>query len=112
LLLREIAARLKESAGEQATIARLGGDEFAILLPSSGAIEAEAEARRLIEALSHPFVVQGMSLQIDGSVGIVLHPRDGREAGILLQRADVAMYQAKRQRNTFRFYDAETDESS
>ncbi len=112
LLLRRIAARLGETLGPGGTVARLGGDEFAVLLPGAGAGAAEIAARRLLDALVPSFEVQGMLLQVDGSVGIALCPDHGQEPGPLLQRADVAMYAAKKRRNTFSFYDAEADASS
>ncbi len=111
-LLCGIAERLREGLEPGQMIARLGGDEFAVLLPRAGPAEATARARRLIEAIASPFPVEGMTLQVDVSVGIALSPLHGDDPGLLLQRADVAMYVAKKQRNTFALYDPEADANS
>ncbi|MGH9866901.1 MAG: EAL domain-containing protein [Candidatus Polarisedimenticolia bacterium] len=112
VLLRQLAARLKDCLGPQATIARLGGDEFAVWLPHAGTVEAESASTSLLGTLTAPFSVQGMMLQVDGSAGIALYPDHGAEDGVLLQRADVAMYQAKKIRGSFCFYDADSDLNS
>jgi diguanylate cyclase (GGDEF)-like protein/PAS domain S-box-containing protein len=111
-LLQAIAARLDAGRPERATLARLGGDEFALLLPGAGAPAAEQEARRLLGSLTTPFEVGGMHLRVEASVGIALHPDHASDSGTLMQRADVAMYQAKRRRGTFRLYDAGADLNS
>jgi diguanylate cyclase (GGDEF)-like protein/PAS domain S-box-containing protein len=111
-LLRRIGDRLRHPLRPADTIARVGGDEFAILLPDSGPREARAVARRLADALREPFELRGLSLQVDTSLGIAIFPDHGRDAAALLQRADVAMYAAKRRREPFAFYDAEEDFNS
>ncbi len=112
LLLRKIALRLKGSLREDDTIARLGGDEFAILLPETDREEARAFADRVIEELRKPFEVQGLTLQVDTSIGVAMYPQHGREATLLIQRADVAMYVAKKVRNTVAIYDPVDDYNS
>lgn len=96
LLLRQLGARLKASLRDSDTIARLGGDEFAVLLPGTDENGAMVSATKLVEILDKPFVVEGQPLDIDASVGIALAPSHGDDATTLLQRADVAMYLAKR----------------
>ncbi len=112
ILLRQLADRMRECPGPGGTLARLGGDEFAVWLPGAGAGDAAETAASLLGSLASPFLMQGMSLQVDGSAGIALCPEHGAEEGLLLQRADVAMYQAKKHRGTFRFYDAHVDVNS
>jgi diguanylate cyclase (GGDEF)-like protein/PAS domain S-box-containing protein len=112
ILLRQLADRMRECPGPGSTLARLGGDEFAVWLPGAGAGDAAEAAASLLGSLTSPFSIQGMSLQVDGSAGIALCPEHGAEQGVLLQRADVAMYQAKKQKGTFRFYDAHVDVNS
>jgi len=111
-LLRRIADRLRLPLPTADTIARIGGDEFAILLPDAGPAEAQVVASRLAAALKEPFEVSGLSLEVDTSIGIAMFPDHGDEAAALIQRADVAMYVAKRRRDPFAFYDAEEDFNS
>jgi len=112
LLLRQLADRLRQTLRGDETLARLGGDEFALFLPHGGRLEAQRLARDLIEALRAPFEIRRMMLQVDASVGIALSPEHGREVSMLMKRADVAMYIAKKQRNTYAFYDPEADFNS
>jgi predicted signal transduction protein with EAL and GGDEF domain len=79
----------------------MGGDEFAVLLPDSGADRAEEVAARLGAALRDAFVLDGMPLHVDASIGIALCPDHGRDRSLLLARADTAMYVAKRGRHGF-----------
>jgi predicted signal transduction protein with EAL and GGDEF domain len=80
-------------------VARFGGDEFCVLLPRVGGHDdAMGVAKRIIAALGAPFEVDGISLRIEASCGISISPDDGNSAGLLVQRADVAMYAAKESR--------------
>src|SRR5829696_10518339 len=89
LLLQALAARLRGSLRAVDTVARLGGDEFAVLLPMlEDAHDAERLAKRLVAALHEPFVVQGVTLTVDASVGIACFPDHGEDVDVLLQRAD------------------------
>jgi diguanylate cyclase (GGDEF)-like protein len=96
LLLQAVAARLRSAVRPGDVVARLGGDEFGILLTETPDRDAaEVLAARLIEALATPFLVHELTLDVGASVGIALYPDHGRDVDTLLQRADVAMYQAK-----------------
>jgi diguanylate cyclase (GGDEF)-like protein len=96
-LLRQVGERLARFGGEQSTVvARLGGDEFAVLRSGVEATAAEQLALRVSEALRKPFLVSGMTLEIDASMGIALAPSHASDYDGLLQRADSAMYAAKR----------------
>ncbi len=96
-LLQAVAQRLAQTVGPGDTVARLGGDEFAVALASvSGPAEAEAAARQVLAALEDTPVVDGMPIPVDASVGIALFPTHGETPAALLQRADLAMYRAKR----------------
>ena len=113
LMLREVARRLQAALRASDTIARLGGDEFAVLLPSlAGASAAETVAGVLGEALRPPVELDGLQLDIEASIGIALFPDHGEDASELLQRADVAMYQAKADAQAFRVYGSEDDDHS
>ncbi len=112
ILLQQVARRLEVPLQPTETIARLGGDEFAILLPSTTPEEAKRLGWKLIEVLRAPFHVERLNFQIDTSVGIVYSPDHGEDAETLLQRADVAMYVAKRKRSGLAIYSPEQDFNS
>jgi diguanylate cyclase len=101
LLLSQIGPRLTGALREVDTIARLGGDEFAVLLPDvdgvGGVAGALVVAERLRAALAATFTVDGIDLDVEASIGVVVSGEHGEDAATLLQRADVAMYVAKEQ---------------
>jgi diguanylate cyclase (GGDEF)-like protein len=103
-VLRQIGPRLAHILRAGDTLARLGGDEFAVVLSPGDEVTASAAGLRLRAALERPFEVGGIRVHIDASVGIALFPEHGREALGLLQRADVAMYEAKRMRTGHEVY--------
>ena len=112
-VLREVAARLMSSVGDEGTIARLGGDEFAILLPAiADEYQAVEVAKRVRFALERPFALDEMRLEVAASVGIALCPEHAAEASALLQRADVAMYHAKETGSGVEIYAPERDQYS
>ncbi|MFQ5468428.1 MAG: putative bifunctional diguanylate cyclase/phosphodiesterase, partial [Kiloniellaceae bacterium] len=108
-LLKGVAERLSRGTRETDTVARLGGDEFAIIatnLPESGG--AAEVARKLIQALSIPFWIDGREIRATTSIGISVFPVEESDPDILLKHADFAMYQAKANGpGTWQFYDAE-----
>ncbi|NDY43550.1 EAL domain-containing protein [Dissulfurirhabdus thermomarina] len=109
-ILQLTASRLREAVRDSDTVSRLGGDEFAVVLIGAGVSEAAAVAEKIAKALAEPFMVEGHSLNVGASVGIALFPDHGDDAEILLQRADVAMYEAKRAGETLAVYRAEHDQ--
>jgi diguanylate cyclase (GGDEF)-like protein len=97
-LLNQVGPRLRTALREADTVARLGGDEFAVLLPDVGSLdEAVAVAGRLRAVLEAPFRVEGVDLDVEASVGVVVSGQHGTDGTTLLQRADIAMYVAKSQ---------------
>ncbi len=109
LLLAQVAVRLRERLRQADIVARLGGDEFAVLLPGLDTRHATMAARLLLQALHDPFTVEEQNLSVGASVGIALYPDHGVDLHTLMQRADVAMYAAKRVNDGFAFYDAKLD---
>ena len=94
-VLTEVGARLTHAVRPGDTVARLGGDEFGILAPGLPAGASQEIARELLAALDAPVVVDGIEIDIQASVGVALYPSHGADVDSLVQRADVAMYQAK-----------------
>jgi diguanylate cyclase (GGDEF)-like protein len=111
-VLRQIGPRLKELLRGDDTLARLGGDEFAVILQPGDEASASTAGLRLRAALEESFAVGGIHVHIDASVGIALYPQHAEDAMGLLQRADVAMYQAKRMRTGHEVYLAGRDSHS
>jgi diguanylate cyclase (GGDEF)-like protein/PAS domain S-box-containing protein len=97
-ILIEIAARIRNVLGQQATVARLGGDEFAALLPALDGEEAAVadSARAIVDAISAPLRVGGMTIDVGAAIGISMSPQHGTDTESLLRTADIAMYHAKR----------------
>jgi diguanylate cyclase (GGDEF)-like protein len=111
-VLRQIGPRLKDLLRGDDTLARLGGDEFAVILRPGDEASASTAGLRLRAALEESFAVGGIHVHIDASVGIALYPAHAPDAMGLLQRADVAMYQAKRMRTGHEVYLAGRDRHS
>jgi diguanylate cyclase (GGDEF)-like protein len=113
LLLEEVARRLKGALGDSDTVARLGGDEFGVLLPQVDTpADAAAVAQNLLVHLREPFVLEGMRLEIDASIGVALHPMHGEDNETLQQRADIAMYSAKQAGRGYALFEPELDRHS
>jgi diguanylate cyclase (GGDEF)-like protein len=126
LLLKEVASRLtkslrqtdfvtrNDSSAMRHQIARQGGDEFTVLLGDlNQAQEATKVARRILEALSQPFNVNGNEIVMSASIGIAVYRLDGNDADTLLKNADAAMYYAKDQgKNNYQYYNDKMNTSA
>src|SRR5207248_102356 len=112
VLLRKIARRITEVVDDNTLVARLGGDEFAVVATTRASRDqvracAEAIERRLLE----PFELADLVFEVGCSIGIAFAPDDGDDPAMLLQRADVAMYAAKRGATSIQFYEADIDQA-
>jgi len=107
-LLRRIGERLRRLEHEETVVARLGGDEFAVLL-GADEIHVEGMVQRVSRDFSRPVRLADVELEVTASIGIAMAPRDGSSAALLLRRAEVAMYDAKRRLAGVEHYSAETD---
>ncbi|MDG6108588.1 EAL domain-containing protein [Dactylosporangium aurantiacum] len=96
-LLRLVADRLRGAVRDGDTIARVGGDEFAVLLEGGG--DPGVPAERIMKALREPFDLEGATVTVAASIGLVEAGSHGpvHTADMLLRRADAAMYAGKRQ---------------
>jgi diguanylate cyclase (GGDEF)-like protein/PAS domain S-box-containing protein len=111
-LLRGIGDRLTREF-DDSLVARLGGDEFALILVGEVTEEqARQVARRIRDTLTEPFLMGDVRLQSNASIGIALFPAHADDVPTLIQRADVAMYMAKRSGTGSAVYAAEHDRSS
>jgi diguanylate cyclase (GGDEF)-like protein len=109
-LLREVAKRLRACTGPSDIVARLGGDEFAVIQSGTQPVDANVLATAIIDRLGEPFEIQGHQLVAGTSVGIAVAPNDGSEPDVLMKKADLALYRAKKDgRRTYRFFEAEMD---
>jgi diguanylate cyclase (GGDEF)-like protein len=112
-LLVQVGQRLQATLRKADTVARLGGDEFAVLLPkittADGAVEVAA---KLQAALEEPFVLEGLALDVEASIGLALYPDHGNDPEELLQHADIAMYVAKESHAGFVLFDPTLDQHS
>ncbi|WP_252312379.1 EAL domain-containing protein [Sinobaca sp. H24] len=100
-VLMETSRRMKECAPDGVTVIRMGGDEFVIIVPSFTEFSCEV----LLQELEKPFLIDNHRVFISGSIGISEYPQDGTSYEQLLQSADIAMYEAKKQgKNSYRYY--------
>ncbi len=123
-LLREVGERLvggvrlgdsvarPDQNEAKAGVSRLGGDEFTFLLTGiSDAQDAGRVARRVLAALSEPFMLGPREVFVTTSIGIAIYPLDGDDAEALMKNANTAMYWAKvRERNNYQFYSSDMNE--
>jgi diguanylate cyclase (GGDEF)-like protein len=111
-LLVHVADRLRSALGHGDVVARLKGDKFGIiqsdqLQPAS----ADALARRLVESIGEPYVVEGHLIDVAANVGIVLSPAGGVSCEQVLKQADLALHRAKGDgHRTYRFFESAMDE--
>ncbi len=104
--IAEAARRMRAVVRRHEVAGRIGGDEFAVLVHFDDAVELEAVAQRLLDAISEPMTFSDVHLCVSASVGIAMFPQHGGSADELLARADTAMYAAKRGNGSqYAFYD-------
>jgi diguanylate cyclase (GGDEF)-like protein len=112
-LLQEIGDRLRATVGDRGLVSRLGGDEFAVLVTDPAAVaEAERLAHEVFSAVAQPVQLSAVMLAVGASIGVALQPDHGHDPSTLLQRADVAMYGAKRAQDPVAVYSPSHDWNS
>ena len=112
-LLLEFAHRLRGLIPEPDTVARLGGDEFVLLIGQAQATEAQQLAQAVLDLATEAFIAGGHELNVTLSIGVALFPQHGTDFQALQQRADAAMYRAKREgRNRYHFFSRALDEAA
>jgi diguanylate cyclase (GGDEF)-like protein/PAS domain S-box-containing protein len=111
-LLMSISARFQRELRDTDTLARLGGDEFAIVLPGTDQAGARDIAQRLLRNLEQSVAVGGHDIDVGVSIGVALYPKHGSDRQTLVQRAQVAMNQARRTRRTSVLYSEDDGRST
>jgi diguanylate cyclase (GGDEF)-like protein/PAS domain S-box-containing protein len=105
-VLQVVTTRLRERLREVDTIARLGGDEFVVILESvTDTVHATRVAKEIVAAVAEPLMLDGQEIFVTASIGVALCPADADSVEKLIERAELAMYQAKQEgRNTVQLY--------
>jgi diguanylate cyclase (GGDEF)-like protein/PAS domain S-box-containing protein len=95
-VLKSVAQRLVKEVGDAGHVGRMGGDEFAIVIKDAqGRKTVENLANRLIESVAAPYHIDKVEIRIGTSIGCAFGPIDGQSVDDLIQKADMALYQAK-----------------
>lgn len=108
-LLQQVGMRLQGPLFAPDIVARIGGDEFGILLPNVSTSEVITVIKKLQDFLQPPFMIDGIPIVVETSIGVAALPDHASDADGLLQRAQTAMCQAKRMASGYRLYAAELD---
>ena len=112
-LMKSAASRIKTLLQDQDMLARWGGDEVAIVIEDLEHPEKVSRiAQRILSLLSNPFVIEGRDYYVSPSIGIAVYPEADETVNGLIQAANTAMFEAKKEdgRNTYRFYQAKLQE--
>ncbi len=96
LLLQKIATKVKSSVRQSDLVFRLGGDEFVVLVPKINPKMATKIARSLLMQCVNTIDKDGSKVDVSASIGMSMYPDDARNIDELINCADKAMYQAKR----------------
>ena len=96
LLLQHVAQVLISTVRASDTVCRIGGDEFVVLAAAARREDAQQVAAKIEQALGAPCTLGGHAMSVSASIGISLFPDDGESPGVLMHKADEAMYRLKR----------------
>ena len=112
-LLQELSVRLASHLRADDTLCHQGGDEFILLLPNTDVDEAAHVAKKMLDIIAKPFIINGQRLTVTASIGVAEFPQDGDNFEQLAQSADAALYRAKQSgRNTFQFFTRQMHEQA
>ena len=106
LMLCHISQKMLATLRQSDTFGRLGGDEFVVIVTNAESRDAFASiAKKIMDCLSNPIVIEGLEIVPSCSIGISVYPDHSDHHDGLVQMADTAMYEAKNSgRNRFLFY--------
>ncbi|MFI0374903.1 MAG: EAL domain-containing protein [Candidatus Thiodiazotropha sp.] len=103
-ILQVLGKRLQNHNPEDTLVVRQGGDEFIILIPHCDYSIIKKYAISLSNRLRHPVNIDGLNFSLSGSIGIAISEQSTDQLGDLLRKADMAMYEAKKERDHFAFF--------
>ncbi len=105
-LILEMSERIQDMIRENDELARLGGDEFTLITEGIGdSSGASSVAKKILDTLDDPFILNEKEYYVTVSIGICLYPEDGEDVETLMRNADAALYRAKAAgRKGFEFY--------
>ncbi|HTC20732.1 MAG TPA: GGDEF domain-containing protein [bacterium] len=106
LLLQEVSQGIQNCLRSGDTLARQGGDEFTVILTNvANPEDVEKVGQKILSVLCQPIRLGDQEARITCSIGASLYPKDGDNIDSLIQKADTAVYNAKKSRNCFRYYE-------
>jgi len=112
-ILQEVSKRIQSVIRNTDYLFRIGGDEFTLILSSiSDYTDAALVAQKIIAEVDRPFLIDSFTIYIGASVGISVFPRDGLDANNIICNADTALFEAKKGKNIYRYYDNSMQEES
>lgn len=106
VVLKEITSNITQIFNENEIIARIGGDEFVVFLKDIPDVDyVEKKAELLCDIFRKTYIIENKEYKISASIGITISPKDGLEYSKLLQKADIAVYTAKKEgKDTYKLY--------
>lgn len=110
-ILKLVSVRLTNFKPENGLVVREASDEFIFLTPTTDTEQLKELALNVINSLSEPYEVNGAQFLLSSSVGISSFPKHGNDLDSLLRAADIAMYRAKQEQNSYSLFTTEMQES-
>ncbi len=110
-VLKQIALRLMRFRSRLSLVVRESSDEFLFLTPLTNEPEIKRLAERIIDVLSQPYEVENSQFLLGCSIGIARFPKHGKDLDSLLRSADISMYKAKQQQNSYSIFTTEMQDA-
>lgn len=112
VILKEAAGRLPRALRDSDMVGRLGGDEFAVVLPETDEKQALIVGQKILDCFVENFELDTQNVSVGVSIGVAIFPDHGGDHDALIRRADVAMYEAKRNGAGIAVYNSSADQYS
>ncbi|NVC64183.1 EAL domain-containing protein [Vibrio sp. 05-20-BW147] len=109
-VLKQITQRLGSFSNEKRLLVREASDEFILLVKESDPVLLKSLATNMIAKMAEPYVINDVQFLLSCSVGIAIYPTHGHDLDALLRAADISMYRAKQERNSFNIFTTEMQE--
>lgn len=110
-VLKDIANRLRDVTSEQDLVVRVGGDEFIVLSNDTSSNAMQRLAENLTSIVDSDFVVDQFRFSLGVSIGVACYPEHGQDLDSLIRAADIAMYEAKKHKNSIRYFEPQMQQS-